>query len=114
VVEIGLEPDRFYAGDYELPPVKGQRQLAPGTVLQAVGCIECSYIGYTGRTGIYELLTVNDAVRNLTLQKADAATIRKAAIDRGMVTLRFDGARKVMLGMTTPEEVLMVTAESET
>jgi general secretion pathway protein E len=58
-------------------------------------------------------LPIDDAVRSLTLQKADAGSIRRAAIERGMVTLRHDGARKAMLGMTTPEEVLMVTAESE-
>ncbi|RMH39079.1 MAG: type II secretion system protein GspE, partial [Deltaproteobacteria bacterium] len=113
VRELGLDPDRFYAGGYELPEVKGMRPLAPGTVYRAVGCKECLGVGYAGRTGIYELLMVNDAVRTLTLQKADAGAIRKAGIDAGMVTLRMDGARKVMLGMTTPEEVLMVTAESE-
>jgi general secretion pathway protein E len=73
----------------------------------------CLDAGYRGRTGIYEMLMVDDAVRALTLQKADGQSIKKAATDRGMVTLRMDGARKVMLGMTTPEEVLMVTAESE-
>ena len=55
---------------------------------------------------------INDAVRRLALAKADAGSIRNAAIEHGMVSLRFDGARKVMLGMTTPEEVMLMTAES--
>jgi general secretion pathway protein E len=59
------------------------------------------------------MLMVDDAVRQLTLQKADAATIRRAAMEHGMVALRMDGARKAMLGMTTPEEVMMMTAESD-
>jgi general secretion pathway protein E len=55
---------------------------------------------------------INDAVRRLALAKADAGAIRNAAVEAGMVHLRFDGARKVMLGMTTPEEVMLMTAES--
>ncbi|HLU68013.1 MAG TPA: type II secretion system ATPase GspE [Kofleriaceae bacterium] len=113
VREIGLDPERFYAGGYPLPEVKGARQIPPGTVLKPKGCGLCLDTGYRGRTGIYEMLMVDEAVRSLTLQKADAGSIKKAAIERGMVSLRMDGARKVMLGMTTPEEVLLVTAESE-
>jgi general secretion pathway protein E len=113
VRELGLDPDRFFAGDYELPAVKGERDLPPGTVLAARGCPMCLNVGYTGRTGVYELLLVNDAVRSLTLQKSDAGAIKRAALDAGMVSLRLDGARKVMQGLTTPEEVMMVTAEAD-
>jgi general secretion pathway protein E len=69
-------------------------------------------LGYRGRTGIYELLMISDNVRRLTLDKSDAGTIRNAAVEAGMVTLRFDGARKVVQGLTTPEEVMLMTAES--
>ena len=110
--ELGLNPDKFFAGAYAPPAVKGMREIPPGTVLKAVGCPLCQNLGYRGRTGLYELLLVTDATRTLTLNKADAGTIRNAAVDAGMVTLRGDGARKVMQGMTTPEEVMMVTAES--
>jgi general secretion pathway protein E len=109
--ELGLDPARFFAGDYPLPPVKGQRPVTPGKVLRAQGCPMCLDVGYRGRTALYELLLINDKIRRLTLQKADAATIRNAGIEDGLITLRFDGARKVMQGLTTPEEVLMVTAE---
>jgi general secretion pathway protein E len=110
--ELGLDPQRFFANGYELPSVKGQRPPPPGTFFEPVGCPACNQLGYKGRTGIYELLMVNDVVRRLTLEKADAGTIRTAAVEHGMVPLRFDGARKCMLGLTTPEEVMLMTAES--
>jgi len=56
---------------------------------------------------------INQVIRDLALAKADAGHIRTAAAQAGMVNLRLDGARKVCQGLTTPEEVLMMTAESE-
>ncbi|MBA2541822.1 MAG: type II secretion system ATPase GspE [Deltaproteobacteria bacterium] len=112
LVELGLDPAKFFAGAYQFPSVKGKRPPPVGTVYEPVGCHACQQLGYKGRTGIYELLMINDTVRRLALEKADAGSIRNAAIDAGMVALRFDGARKVVLGMTTPEEVLLTTAES--
>ncbi len=112
LVELGLDPAKFFAGQYHFPNVKGMRPPPPGTVLEPVGCPACQQLGYRGRTGIYEMLMVNDAVRRLALEKADAGSIRNVAVDGGMVSLRYDGARKVVLGMTTPEEVMLMTAES--
>ena len=112
LVELGLDPRTFYAGAYEFPAVKGMRLPPPGTVFEAVGCPACGQLGYRGRTAIYELLVLNEQVRQLCLEKADAGTIRNAAVEHGMVTLRFDGARKVVQGMTTPEEVMLMTAEA--
>jgi general secretion pathway protein E len=112
VRELGLDPATFYAGRYEFPAVKGQRSLPPGTMLEAVGCPACRQEGYRGRTAIYELLLINQQVRRLCLDKADAGTIRSAALAAGMVSLRYDGARKVVQGMTTAEEVMLTTAES--
>ena len=111
--ELGLDPRQFFAGGYEFPAVKGQRPPPVGTVFEPVGCPACQQLGYRGRTGIYELLMVNEPVRRLALEKADAGAIRNAAVEAGMVSLRFDGARKVVLGMTTPEEVMLMTAESD-
>ncbi|MBX3158715.1 MAG: type II secretion system ATPase GspE [Deltaproteobacteria bacterium] len=110
--ELGLDPQKFYAGGYEFPAVKGLRPPPPGTVFEPVGCHACGQLGYRGRTGIYELLFINDTVRRLCLDKADAGTIRNAAVEAGMVSLRFDGARKIVQGMTTPEEVMLMTAEA--
>ena len=75
------------------------------------GCVQCKRTGYRGRTGIHELLVVDDEVRTLVMKSADAATIRRAATARGMNTLREDGADKVVEGLTTIEEILRVTQE---
>jgi len=78
---------------------------------KAKGCAQCTNTGFTGRRGIYELLLVDDAVGPLILRKADSQAIKRVAQDMGMDTLRDDGARKVLAGMTTVEEVLAATQE---
>jgi len=78
-----------------------------------VGCDKCLNTGYSGRRGIYELLVVSDQVRQLVLQSADAGSVKRAAIADGMTTLLEDGARKVLEGHTSPEEVLRVAADEE-
>jgi general secretion pathway protein E len=75
------------------------------------GCAECKQTGYRGRTGIHELLVIDDDVRNLIMKAADSATIRRAAQAKGMNSLREDGAEKILAGQTTAEEVLRVTQE---
>lgn len=75
------------------------------------GCETCHHKGYRGRSGIHELLILDDALRALIMQRADAATIRRAAVESGMPTLRDDGAEKVLAGLTTREEVVRVTQE---
>jgi general secretion pathway protein E len=111
--QLGIDPDKFFAGAYGIPDVPGAKQLPTATILQAKGCPMCLNIGYRGRTGIYEMLIVNDAIRSLTQQKVDANSIRACAVEQGMVTLRMDGAQKVLAGLTTAEEVILTTAESE-
>ncbi len=86
-------------------------KLKNGVIYRSTGCPECSQTGFAGRTGIYELLLVNDKIRNLILKNADASTIKKAAQEAGMLTLRDHGAQKVIDGITTIEEVLRVTQE---
>jgi general secretion pathway protein E len=78
---------------------------------KAKGCSQCTNTGFTGRRGIYELLLIDDAVGPLILRKADSQAIKRVAQDMGMDTLRDDGARKVLAGMTTVEEVLAATQE---
>ncbi|MDG2303773.1 MAG: type II secretion system ATPase GspE [Candidatus Binatia bacterium] len=75
------------------------------------GCEDCKGTSYRGRSGIHELLPVDDDVRTLVMQRSDAAAIRKLATSRGMRTLRDDGAEKVTEGTTTVAEVLRVTQE---
>ncbi len=78
---------------------------------QGRGCDKCMDIGYWGRTGIYELLKIDDQVRDLLLKNKDAATIRKAAMENGLKPLRQAGLEKALKGETTLEEVLRVTQE---
>ena len=78
------------------------------------GCKECNHTGFRGRAGIYELLVVDDTVRQLILTKATSQTIRESARKKGMTTLREDGWKKVAKGITTVEEVLRVTLNEQT
>jgi general secretion pathway protein E len=73
------------------------------------GCEACAGTGYRGRSGIFELLPVTEAVKELVLSRADAGTLRAKAVAEGMRPLREDGWEKVRRGITTVEEVLRVT-----
>ncbi len=75
------------------------------------GCSECSHLGYSGRTAIYEMLPVTDEIRQLVMNRADASSIRKMAIKMGMSTMREDGADKILQGLTSISEVLRVTQD---
>ncbi|MBW2526422.1 MAG: type II secretion system ATPase GspE [Deltaproteobacteria bacterium] len=78
---------------------------------RAKGCAQCLNKGFTGRIGVYELLVVGDEVGRLILANADAQSIKRAALAEGLDTMRDDGARKVIEGRTTVEEVLAATQE---
>jgi general secretion pathway protein E len=83
------------------------------TLYRGEGCDDCFGTGYHGRTGIYELMMIDDDVRKLILQNVDSNSIKRTATSRGMLTLREDGARKVLAGITTTAEVMRVTQEDE-
>jgi general secretion pathway protein E len=108
---LGVDLDGFARGSIVLPALKGKVELPRGKLYRAKGCPSCLETGYTGRAGIYELLPMGDEVRSLALKNADSTAVKRAAIARGMRTLRQDGMLKVLAGITTVEEVLMVTAE---
>jgi len=82
-----------------------------GVLYKAKGCPVCLGKGYRGRTGIFELLVVDDDVRALVTSGADAGTIKRKAIEHGMLTLREDGIRNALLGVTSVDEVMRVTQE---
>jgi general secretion pathway protein E len=84
-----------------------------GQFFHGRGCEGCRHTGYRGRTAIYELLVLDDPVRDLIMQRANANMIRTTAVQRGMSTLLQNGAVKVLEGRTTAEEVLRVTQESD-
>jgi len=73
------------------------------------GCAQCKDKGYLGRTGIFELLIIDNEIRPMITDKIDSQSIKNYAISRGMKTLRIDGLEKVIQGITTLEEVLRVT-----
>jgi general secretion pathway protein E len=82
---------------------------APATVYEAVGCLECRDTGYWGRSGIYELMPMARAVKDLLVEGADYRKLREAALKAGMVPLRAAGAEKVAAGVTSVDEVLKAT-----
>jgi type II secretion system protein E len=77
------------------------------------GCDECRFTGFKGRSGIYEILIMSEAMRPLIIERASSSSIKQAACARGMRTLRDDGWEKVKAGVTTVEEVARVTQEDE-
>ncbi len=84
-------------------------QVAQANFRMGHGCDNCRGTGYKGRAGIFEILLVDDEIRNLINDQASVSHIRQRARDLGMRTLREDGIRKVVAGMTTPEEVIAAT-----
>ncbi|MBN1671212.1 MAG: type II/IV secretion system protein [Kiritimatiellae bacterium] len=84
-------------------------QLKDVPVYKGRGCNECAMTGYKGRMGIFEIFEITDEVREMIFEKVSAAGLRVRAREMGMRTLREDGIRKIVSGITTVEEVLRVT-----
>jgi len=92
----------------------GARLAPDGAMIQCyrgTGCEHCSGSGFTGRVGIFELMELDDEMRKLILNNADAVALTAAARRHGMRNLREDGWMKVATGLTTAEEVMRVTQE---
>ena len=85
----------------------------PTTAQRAVGCLECRDTGFRGRAGVYEIMLLNDAIRPLITADTDIVALRRQAFKDGMRSLRLSGAQKIAAGLTTMEEVLRVTPQSE-
>jgi type IV pilus assembly protein PilB len=86
-----------------------QEELATTKISIGKGCGTCNKNGYKGRVGLYEVMEINDELRELILVGASALELKKKAIDQGMLTLRKSGLTKVAMGQTTLEEVLRET-----
>jgi len=93
----------------ELPPDFPWDDLNGTPVFRSVGCRQCRNLGYSGRVGIYELLVTTEEVRRLAHDNASSWKLKKAAVQNGMTTLRMDGWKKVVSGMTSVDEVARVT-----
>jgi general secretion pathway protein E len=89
----------------------GADMISGKTIYRGVGCPSCLKTGYRGRTGIFEMMMLTDTVKNLILRTSDANAIKRSGVEQGMVTLRQDGAAKVLAGVTTIEEVFRVTQQ---
>jgi len=83
----------------------------PPAIYCGKGCRQCQHTGYRGRTGIFEMMTIDETIRSLILENASGDRIRQAAINQGMNSLRQDGWRLILEGRTTVEEVLRVTKD---
>lgn len=122
LVQLGIDPERSEARARQqlshayqthgetYKPIGWFGEGRP-TFYRAKGCEQCEGKGFTGRLGVYELLVADDAVGELVLKSADAHSIKRAAQQRGMHSMRDDGARKVLAGVTTVEEVIEATQE---
>jgi len=88
--------------------IRPWKTSAPEKIAHAEGCLECRQTGFKGRVGIYEMMPINDALKEEINQNFDLARFRKAAIKQGMKPLNLGGAQKVAKGLTTIEEVLKV------
>lgn len=103
----------FKAGKELLKDVGQEVDLSSMELFEGKGCQQCRFTGYRGRTAIYELLVVDDNIRELVLKRAPSLEIKKLAIKNGMRTLRRDGFDKVAKGLTTVQEVIRVTIQEE-
>lgn len=98
-----LTPDEILA--LRLDP----NQMDEATIMRPVGCEACRGLGYKGRMGLFEIFRIDDEVRMMINEHASTLALRKRARELGMRTLREDGVRKVLAGITTAEEVISIT-----
>ena len=109
LTDMGIEP---FLLSSSLLGVLAQRLVRKVcTHCHGSGCVHCGQTGYAGRTGIFELLVTDDALRAQIHAKQSEASIRDAAVAGGMVLMREDGERLVQMGITKPEELLRVTRD---
>lgn len=88
-------------------------QMSEAQVMTAVGCDRCRHTGYRGRMGIFEIFVIDDDVRHMINNRQSTLMLRKKARELGMRTLREDGVRKVLAGITSADEVISITLGDE-
>ena len=109
LTDMGVEPFLLASSLLGVLAQRLVRKVCPAC--RGAGCEACGQSGYAGRTGIFELLVVNDAIRAHIHHRAPEADVRAAAIANGMVLMREDGQRLVDAGITSAEELLRVTRD---
>ena len=100
--------EAYAPNESELALLEG---AVPATLYRPLGCPACANTGYHRRTGIYELLRVDDGLRHLIHDRVAEQEVRKYALQHGMQSLRQDGLRLVISGTTSLEELLRVTRD---
>lgn len=104
--------EQYVPIDEELSRIGLAREACPeGKIYRAKGCQECMETGFSGRIAIFEILIIDDELKNTVLTHPDSATLKEKALENGLITLRMDGADKVAKGITSIDEVLRVTEE---
>ena len=105
--------EQYVPLDEELSRIGLAREFCPeGKIYRARGCHECMETGFSGRIAIFEILLIDNELKNAVLINPDSATLKEKALRNGLVTLRMDGADKVAKGITSIDEVLRVTEEA--
>src|SRR5262249_4227648 len=94
---------------HEVPSDFPAPKNCPIKLYKGAGCRACRQTGFRGRAGIFELMITGDSIREMCVQRVNAAQIRNQALKEGMITLRQDGWRKVLNGVTTLDEVARTT-----
>ena len=101
----------YKASETELARIGLKGVPLENKICRPKGCRNCRNTGYRGRMAIQELMIMDDEIRALVMQNADAATLRRKCTSNGMTLLRQDGAARVLRGETSIEELLRVTQE---
>jgi len=101
----GMEEGQFRA-NLALLGVQGEGVANSDKVLRSVGCQQCQNLGYRGRVGIFEIMTMSDAIHSLVIKNAAAPDIRRVAVEEGMRSLQLSGWEQIKRGLTTFEEVI--------
>jgi type II secretory ATPase GspE/PulE/Tfp pilus assembly ATPase PilB-like protein len=102
----------YTPGEEELEVFDARLEHHKEKLYQGKGCPNCIGTGYVGREGIFELMTIDDEIRESIMANAGSNLIKQIAINKGMFTLRQDGLRKAFSGETTIEEVLRVAQDA--
>jgi type IV pilus assembly protein PilB len=90
-----------------------EHDLKKRPIYKGAGCKQCQGTGFKGRIGAFEMLELNNEIRELAFKKAPTTEVRKAAIAGGMRTLMEDGKRKIFEGVTTPHEIVKISQTEE-
>ena len=109
LTDMGIEPFLLSSSLLGVLAQRLVRKLCP--TCQGAGCVACGQTGFLGRTGIFELLTTDEALRGLIHDRASEAALLSAAQRQGMISMREDGERLVAQGVTSAQELLRVTRE---